>query len=374
MIVPFQRLGARDEPGLREALDRVVGSGSFVLGREVQGFERAFAATLGVAHAAGVGCGTDAITLALGAAGVGPGDAVLTSALSTGYTAIGIVRAGAVPVFGDVEPGSLCLAAEAVERVLERRRIAAILPVHLFGRAGAGWGRLLAAAARSGVPVVEDACQAHGARFRGRPLGSFGVASAFSFYPTKNLAALGDAGLVATGDAELASRVRRYRSGGQTERHRHASPGWNSRLDEIQAAVLSRRLPGLPAANGIRRRLFQRYREALDGLPLRFVTAGPEVESACHLCVIRTAARDALRRHLAAAGVETLVHYPAPLPDQPAFRQFAENGEAFPEATRAAAEVLSLPLHPRLSEAEAERVAAATRSFFAGRTPAGVSE
>ncbi len=362
MRVAFHRLRADRDPGLRRAVERVLASGRFVLGAEVAAFERDFAAFTGVPHAVGVASGTDAITLALAAVGVGPGDRVLTSAFSTGYTALGILRAGAVPVFGEVEPGSLCLAAAAVERALERDRIAAVLPVHLYGGAGASWERLLDAAERRGVPVIEDACQAHGARFRGRPLGSFGAAAAFSFYPTKNLGALGDGGLVATRDPGIAARLRRLRAGGQERRHHHAEPGWNSRLDEIQAAILSHRLPALREANRTRRRLAGRYRRALAGLPLRFVTPGPEVESACHLFVIRTGARDALRAALAAAGIETLIHYPVPLPAQAAFSSAPE--AAFPEARRAAAEVLSLPLHPGLDDEEPDAVSAAVHEFF----------
>ena len=366
MRIRFQQLAAGSDSGLRRALDRVLASGYFVLGPEVEAFERAFARALGVPHAVGVGSGTDAITLSLRAAGIGPGDRVLTSAFSTGYTGLGILHAGASPVFADVERESLCLDSTAAERVLEGSEIAAIVPVHLFGGAAARWKRLLEAAARREIPIIEDACQAHGARFEGRALGSFGAAAAFSFYPTKNLGSLGDAGLVATDDAELADRVRRLRSGGQTARHHHAEIGWNSHLDEIQAAVLSQRLPGLAAANRERRRLSRRYREALSGTGLGFVTPGPGVESACHLFVVRSPARDALREHLADDGIESLVHYPVPLSEQAVFQRFRAEPEKFPEASRAAAEVLSLPLHPGFADAEVDRVAASVRSFFAG--------
>ena len=364
MKVPFQRLAAAGEPGIREAVDRVLASGRFVLGPEVEAFERAFAQAIGVEHAVGVASGTDAITIALAAAGIGPGDRVLTAAFSTGYTALGIQHAGALPVFGDVEPGSLCLDAEAVARTLETRDIRAIVPVHLFGGAGAGWPKLVETAARHDVPIIEDACQAHGASFGGKALGSFGRAAAFSFYPTKNLAALGDAGLVATSDERLAARARSLRSGGQQARHHHAAPGWNSRLDEIQAAVLTERLPGLLAGNRKRAALVLRYRELLAGLPLRFVTPGPGVEGAAHLFVIRTARRDALRRHLAAAGIDALVHYPAALTEQAAFWSASEAGDECPEARAAAREVLSLPLHSGLSDEELRHVAGAVRSFY----------
>ena len=365
MKIPFQRLAADSEPGVRQAVERVLASGRFVLGPEVEAFEQAFAASIGVAHGVGVASGTDAITLALAAAGIGPGDRVLTAAFTTGYTAIGIRRAGATPVFADVEPGSLCLDAGAVARSLEEQEVQAIVPVHLFGGAGAGWGRLLEIAGRHGTPVIEDACQAHGARFSGRALGSFGRAAAFSFYPTKNLGALGDAGLVATADEALAARVRRLRSGAQGKRHHHVGLGWNSRLDEIQAAVLRQRLPALPEGNRRRAALALRYRELLDGLPLRFVTPGPEVEGSSHLFVVRTPRRDALREHLEGAGIAALVHYPSALTEQPAFSDASQAGGSCPEAEAAAREVLSLPLHPGLSDQEVNRVAAAVRAFFA---------
>ena len=367
MKIPFQRLTAASEPGVRQAIERVLVSGRFVLGPEVEAFETEFAEAIGVGHAVGVASGTDAITLALTAAGIGPGDRVLTAAFSTGYTAIGIRQAGAIPVFADVEPGSLCLDAGAASRVLESHDVRAIVPVHLFGGAGVGWPKLIEAASRHGVPVIEDACQAHGARFRGQALGSFGRAAAFSFYPTKNLGAFGDAGLVTTADGRLAERARRLRSGGQGARHHHVAPGWNSRLDEIQAAVLRERLPGLPEANRVRAILAHRYRELLEGLPLRFVTPGSGVEGSAHLFVIRTARRDALRRHLAASGIESLVHYPAALTEQAAFRGVSEVVGTCPEAEAAAREVLSLPLHPGLSSEELRQVAAAVRSFFVER-------
>ena len=364
MKIPFQRLAADGDPGVREAVERVLASGRFVLGREVEAFERAFARAIGVEHAVGVASGTDAITLALAAAGIGPGDRVLTTAFSTGYTAIGIQHAGAIPVFADVEPESLCLDADAAAGTLESQDIRAIVPVHIFGNAGAGWPKLIETAARHDIPVIEDACQAHGARFRGRPLGSFGKAAAFSFYPTKNLGALGDAGLVATRDERLAARARSLRSGGQGKRHHHITPGWSSRLDEIQAAVLNRRLPGLLGANRKRAALALKYRELLEGLPLRFVTPGPGVEGASHLFVIRTAQRDALRRHLTGSGIDSLVHYPAALTEQAAFSSPSEAAGACPEAEAAAREVLSLPLHPGLSNEEIRDVAGAVRSFF----------
>ena len=384
MRIPFQRMDITRDPEVADALRRVHQSGRFVLGPEVEAFEAEFAAALGVRHAVGVASGTDAITLSLAALGIGPGRRVLTTAFSAGYTALGIVRAGAAPVFADVEPGTLCLDPQAAERVLTREldsdagRIAALLPVHLYGHPPAGWERLLELAAARGLPVIEDACQAHGARFRGRPLGSFGRAAAFSFYPTKNLGGLGDGGAVATDDADLAATVRSLRQGGEDARRRHLRSGWSSRLDEIQAAVLRVRLRALETRNERRRTLADRYRAALAGRPVRLVEpdparpASPPTESNRHLFVIRSAHRDALRRHLAAAGIGALVHYPEALPSQPAFHP-ATAADRFPEAERAAAEVLSLPLHPLLRESEVDEVAE-TIAAFDPTTPGAVAE
>lgn len=394
MRIPFQRLDIARDPEVADALRRVHESGRFVLGPEVEAFEAEFAAALGVRHAVGVASGTDAITLALAALGIGPGQRVLTTAFSAGYTALGILRAGAAPVFADVEPPTLCLDPKAAERVLTREldrepsrrgrsgvpgggRIAAVLPVHLYGHPPAGWERLLELAAAHDLPVVEDACQAHGARYRGRPLGSFGRAAAFSFYPTKNLGGLGDGGAVATDDADLAETVRSLRQGGEDARRRHLRPGWNSRLDEIQAAVLRVRLRTLEDRNEHRRALTDRYRAALAGLPVRLVepdSAAPSgAESARHLLVIRAAHRNALRRHLAAAGIGALVHYPEALPSQPAFRPPEDPPQRFPEAERAAAEVLSLPLYPLLRETEVDEIAE-TIAAFDPAAPGAVAE
>ncbi len=363
--VRFARLEAADDPAVREAIQRVLASGRYVLGPEVEAFESAFAEAVGVRHAVGVASGTDAITLALVAAGVGPGDRVLTSAFSAGYTGVGIRRTGAAVAFCDVEPHSLGMDATAAEAAIATGRFRAVVPVHLYGSAPPRFDRVLDAARAHGVPVIEDASQAHGARFGGRPVGGLGLAAAFSFYPTKNLGALGDAGLVATDDDDIARRVRRFRNGGQIARHAHGWPGWNSRLDELQAAVLSVRLARLDAGLRARRRLARRYREGLGGLPVGLVAADRSDESARHLFVLRSPRRDALRSSLHAAGVETLIHYPVPLPLQPAFRtQGATPEEAFPEAIRAADEVVSLPFHPGITEAEADRVVAAVRDYF----------
>jgi dTDP-4-amino-4,6-dideoxygalactose transaminase len=262
--------------------------------------------------------------------------------------------AGATPVFADISPDRLTLDPGTCEAAITPRT-AALLPVHLYGQA-ADMAAFSAIAERHGLALVEDACQAHGATSAGRPVGTFGAAGAFSFYPTKNLGALGDAGAVITNDASLAAKLGRLRNGGQTDRYRHVEFGVNSRLDEMQAAVLRARLTMLPAWTARRRELAARYRRALAGAR---VDVPPECDSGhvYHLFPVRSTDRAALQKALAARGVETLVHYPIPIPRQEAFA--ALNSPPCPVADRVCSEVCSLPLHPFLNDADAGFVAAA---------------
>ncbi len=357
--VPFLALAAAaDDEAVRAAIDRVRRSGWFVLGPEVEAFEAEFAAASGAAAAVGVGTGTDAIAITLRALGIGPGDEVVTSPLSAAYTALAVMMVGARPVFADVDPGRLTIDPEAVERAIGPRT-RAILPVHLYGQP-ADMAALARIAERHGVPIVEDCCQAHLATAAGRPVGTFGIAGAFSFYPTKNLAALGDGGAIVTNDTALAARLRRLRNGGQTDRYHHVEPGVNSRLDELQAAILRARLPRLAGETARRRALAARYRTALAG-----ASADPVPERDAghvyHLFVVRSAARDRLQAHCAAQGIETLIHYPIPIPRQPALA--AADPAACPVADRACAEVLSLPLAPHVTEPQIDAVASAVRAF-----------
>jgi dTDP-3-amino-3,4,6-trideoxy-alpha-D-glucose transaminase len=356
--VPFLSLVPHeDAAAVRAAIDRVVARGWFVLGPEGEAFEREFAAAAGAAHAVGVGTGTDAIALILRALGIGAGDEVITTPLSAAYSALAIVMAGARPVFVDVDPARLTLDPRQIAAAVGPRT-RAILPVHLYGQA-ADMPAIAAVAARHGLALVEDCCQAHLATAAGRPVGSFGAAAAFSFYPTKNLGALGDAGAIVTADAALADRLRRLRNGGQTDRYHHLEQGVNSRLDEIQAAVLRARLAWLPAWTARRRALAARYRGAL-GADAVAPVAEADAGHVYHLFVVRAAARDALRAHLAARGVETLIHYPVPIPRQPAF---ASTPADCPLAARACDEVLSLPLHPAMADDDVDRVAEAVDAF-----------
>jgi dTDP-3-amino-3,4,6-trideoxy-alpha-D-glucose transaminase len=357
--LPFMSLRpGPDDTAVREAIDRVIARGWFILGPELEAFEAEFAAASGARHAVGVGTGTDALALTLRALGVGPGDEVITSPLSAAFSALAILMAGATPVFADIDADRLTMAPDATAAAITPRT-AAILPVHLYGQP-ADMPALAAIASRHALALVEDACQAHLATAAGRPVGAFGVAGAFSFYPTKNLGALGDAGAVTTNDAALAERVRRLRNGGQTSRYQHAEFGVNSRLDEIQAAVLRARLPLLPAWTARRRALAARYRHALADAP---VVVPPECEPGhvYHLFPIRTPARASLQAHLAERGIGTLVHYPMPLPRQAAFS--SSPPAHCPVADRVAAEVCSLPLSPRLQDADIDEVAALIRAW-----------
>jgi dTDP-4-amino-4,6-dideoxygalactose transaminase len=355
-VIPFLRLtpGA-DRPAIDAAIARVVDRGWFVLGPELEAFERAFADAAGARHAVGVGNGTDALAIALRAAGIGPGDEVITSPISAAYTGLAIMMSGARPVFADVDPRRLTLDPAAAAAAVTSRT-AALLPVHLYGQA-AEMTALTRVAERHGLAIIEDCCQAHLATCAGRPVGSFGAAAGYSFYPTKNLGALGDGGALTTSDDRIAERARRLRNGGQRERYRHAEFGVNSRLDEIQAAVLRERLQGLREATSRRREIAAHYRSALAGID--GLTVLPEMDDGhvYHLFAVLAHDRGNLQRQLLARGVETLVHYPIPLPRQPAFA--SEDPAHCPIADRVCDQVLSLPLYPGLSPAAVEQVAAA---------------
>jgi dTDP-4-amino-4,6-dideoxygalactose transaminase len=350
--VPFLSLRPGDDrPAIDAAIARVLDRGWFILGPELQAFEEELAAASGTADAVGVGTGTDALSLILRGLGIGPGDEVITTPLSAAYTALAIMATEARPVFADIDPLRLTIDPRAIEAAITPRT-AAILPVHLYGQA-ADMPAIMAIAERHGLAVVEDACQAHLGACEGRPVGSIGAAGALSFYPTKNLGALGDAGAVLTNDRDLAGRIRRLRNGGQTTRYHHEEFGVNSRLDEMQAAILRARLARLPEWTARRRALGARYRAALA--PVVAASGGalrvpPELDSGhvYHLFPVLSANRDALQARLAEAGIETLIHFPVPIPRQPALA--TEDPAACPVTDRICGELLSLPLFPDLPE------------------------
>lgn len=339
---------------LEQALRGVLDEGRFVLGERVARFERAFAASCGAAAAVGVASGTDAIAIALRAVGVQPGDEVVTQANTCVPTVAGIEAAHAVPVLADADPATATLDPDSLAAVVSPRT-RAVVPVHLYGQC-ADMDAIGELAREHGLAVVEDAAHAHGAEYRGRPAGSLGDAAAFSFYPTKNLGALGDAGALTMPDAALAGKAKRLRNGGQTDRYHHVEFGVNSRLDELQAAVLRARLPYLAAWTERRRALARAYRTALRDV--RTLEIPPECDPGhvYHLFPVLSADRAGVQARLRDAGIETLIHYPIPIPRQQAL--VAERPADCPVADRICAQVLSLPLYPALPDGAVARVAA----------------
>jgi dTDP-3-amino-3,4,6-trideoxy-alpha-D-glucose transaminase len=358
-LIPFLKLtpGA-DAADVDAAIKRVVDRGWFVLGPELEAFEREFATACGAGHAVGVGTGTDALHVALRALGIGPGDEVITSPLSAAYTALAIMMAGAHPIFADIDPARLTIDPAAIAAAVTPRT-AAIMPVHLYGQA-AEMPAIVEIARRHDLAIVEDCCQAHLATCGGQPVGSFGAAAAYSFYPTKNLGALGDGGALTTSDERIAAHAKRLRNGGQTNRYQHVEFGVNSRLDEMQAAILRARLTHLPEWTRRRRALAHRYRHALAATGV--VTVPPELDAGhvYHLFPVLASSRDQLQVDLRSRGVETLVHYPIPIPRQPALAAYASG--SCPVAEQVTREVLSLPLYPSLPDEAVETVAAALRA------------
>jgi len=351
--------------GLRSEIDaavaRVLDSGRFILGPEGEALETELAARVQARQCVAVANGTEALQLALEALGVGPGDEVITSPLTAAFTALAVLRAGARPVFADVDPATLTLAPEAVARAVTPRT-RAVMPVHLYGHP-ADLDPLLALARDRSLAVVEDACQAIGALYHGRPVGCLSGIGALSFYPTKNLGALGDGGAVLLDDADRARRIRQLRNGGQSDRYHHEVAGLNSRLDELQAAILRVGLRHLEAWTARRRELAALYLRELEGAKARLPVEQPYATAVYHLFVIRHPRRDVLMTRLKERGIETLIHYPIPLHLQPAFASLGGKGGDFPEAEAAAGEILSLPLHPGMTDEQARFVAASVREL-----------
>ena len=350
------------------AIARVLDGGVYVLGREVEVFEAAFADFVGVAHAIGVASGTDAIEIALRACGIGSGDLVFSVSHTAVATIAAIERAGATPVLVDVEPGTYTMAPRELLRALQSPlagRPAAVLPVHIYGQP-AELSALTEIARIHGLRLIEDCAQSHGALYRGRAVGSFGDIACFSFYPTKNLGALGDGGMVVTNDPALAAALREIREYGWRERYVSARAGINSRLDPIQAAILGVKLRSLEADNARRQVVADRYDTGLTGLPLALPARRPQATHVFHQYVIRLAERDALRAALQAAGIGSGIHYPVPVHQQPAYSgRLACGPSGLGVTERAAPQILSLPIYPQISDEAVDRVIAEIRSFFA---------
>jgi dTDP-4-amino-4,6-dideoxygalactose transaminase len=358
--VPFVDLAAQYAslaPELEEASRRALASTDYILGRELGLFEEEFAGFCGARHAIGVDSGTSALELALRAYDVGAGDQVVTAANTFIATALAISYTGATPVLVDVDPVTYTLDASRLEAAITDRT-RAIIPVHLYGQP-ADMDPILEVARRHGLPVIEDACQAHGASYKGRSVGTLGDAAAFSFYPAKNLGGCGDGGMVVTGDARVADAIRMLRNYGQRAKYQHLLRGFNRRLDTLQAALLRVKLRQLAAWNAARRRHAELYSRLLAGSAIVTPVEADYARSVWHLYVVRCADRPALMTHLGAQGIATGIHYPTPIHLQPAYRDLGYERGDLPVAERQAEQILSLPMYAELEPALVEYVAAA---------------
>lgn len=352
-------------PQMLRAVDRVLSSGSYILGPEVMALEREAATYCGTRYAVGVASGTDALELALRAVGIGPGDEVITSPLTFIATVEAIIEVGARPVFADIDPVSYTIDPAQVERRITKRT-RAIIPVHLYGQP-ADLAALSRLARRYDLQLIEDCAQAIGATFHGRRVGSFGAAGCFSFYPAKNLGAYGDGGLVITNRAFVARQVRLLRQHGARDKYRHLALGMNSRLDELQAAMLRIKLRQLEQWNAQRRRVAAWYTDALLARGVAPTTVPrelPDRRHVYHLYVVRTRQRRAAQAACARHGIATGIHYPIALHQQPALRWLRYRQGSFPHSERAARETLSLPLFPEMTRAEVQRVVRAVLPFL----------
>ena len=364
-MIPFTAFDREPEElraAMRDAFDGVVASGYWILGPAVTTFEAQWAERCGVPHAVGTANGLDALEIALRALGIGTGDEVITTPMTALATVLAISRAGATPVLADIDPTTALLDVASAERCLTPRT-RAIIPVHLYGN-GAAAPEWAAFAERHGLHLIEDCAQAHLATVDGRPVGSFGAAGAFSFYPTKNLGAIGDAGALVTGDAELAERARMLRNYGQKDRYHHEAVGMNSRLDELQASLLSVRLRWLEEQTERRRDVVANYVQGITN-PRVTLLALP-VERAAHvhhLFVIRCTERDRLRDHLQARGIQTLIHYPVPAHLQTPYRSIAQDPVGLALSEQHGETCLSLPCHAGLTDDEVAMVIEAVDSF-----------
>lgn len=371
-MVPFFNL-TRQYRSIEEEIlavtRKVFEGGRFILGEEVSVFEEEFAAYCGVRYAVAVGSGTDALCLAMKAAGIGEGDEVVTVAHSFVASTLAISFTGAKPILVDIDPETYTMDPEGLERLLKRRtrqkkRVKAILPVHLYGHP-AEMNDLVEIVNRHDLILIEDACQAHGSAYGGKKTGTFGALGCFSFYPTKNLGAYGDGGAVVTDDKNLAERVRLLRCYGEKQKYHHLLKGTNSRLDELQAAILRVKLRFLDQWNETRRKRARAYDTLLSSLPVIRPIEREHAHHIYHLYVVRTRKRDRLQGFLKERGIETLIHYPVPIHLQKAYQELGYRRGDLPWTECCSREILSLPFFPEMTEAEMEEVAEGMHSFFA---------
>lgn len=372
-MVPFldlQRQYSRIEEEILPVTEGVYQKSRFILGEEVATFEKEFAQYCGVRYGVGVASGTDALCLALKACDIGKGDAVITVANSFIATALAISFTGATPLFVDIDPETYTMDPNALERLCRSRevkrrtgRIKAILPVHLYGHP-AEMDAIMDVADRYGLIVIEDVCQAHGALYRGKRVGSFGTLGCFSFYPTKNLGGYGDGGMIVTDQKDVYENLLLLRCYGEEKKYYHVIKGTNSRLDELQAAILRVKLKYLDQWNNERRERARSYSKMFEEIGITCPVEKEDARHVYHLYVIRTAQRDALQSFLHHKGIGTLIHYPLPIHLQEAYGELPYREGDLPEAEGACREVLSLPCFPEITEREIEEVAGAVRGFF----------
>ncbi|WP_274363652.1 DegT/DnrJ/EryC1/StrS family aminotransferase [Paenibacillus thermotolerans] len=354
-LVPLRRQFQSLKADILRQIEDTIDSGTYILGPKVKRLEETIADRLQVTNAIGVANGTDALVLTLDAMGIGPGDEVITTPFTFIATAEAISRVGAVPVFVDISPVTYNMNPALIEEKITPAT-KAIIPVHLFGQP-ADMDEIMAIAAKHGLRVIEDACQAFGAEYKGKPVGGIGHAACFSFFPTKNLSTIGDAGIVATSDERLAERIRRLRQHGSNKKYFHADIGYNSRLDELHASILLVALEQADGWNRERRRLAERYREKLKGHPL--LSVAPEAEDRTHiyhLFCVRTEHREALQEQLQRSGIQSGVYYPCPLHLQEAYKPLGYRHGDFQEAERASEQLLAIPISPFLHEDEQDQV------------------
>jgi len=354
----FKRERAGIQQGIFEVIERVFESGRFVLGDEGTAFETEFSSYIGAKYGIGVNSGSDALFLALKALGIGANSEVITVSHTFVSTVDSIMRCGAKPVFVDIEPDTYCINTAKIEdKITEKTK--AILPVHLYGHP-AKMDQILKIAKQHDLSVVEDACQAHGAEYKGKKVGSFGDAGCFSFYPVKNLGAYGDGGIVTTNDSNLAESVRMLRNYGQSKKYHHDLVGINSRLDELQAAVLRVKLLHLDEWNETRRRLVKLYVDVLDQTNIILPVERAYAKHAYHLFVVRLAEREKCQRLLQKRGIQTQIHYPIPVHKQKSYIEF-ENAKDMSVTETICNEILSLPLYPSLTDEEVTYIGGATK-------------
>lgn len=347
-----------------EAISRVVNKTNFILGDEVEEFEKEFAEFCQTKFCVGTASGTDALFLSLKALDLGPGDEVITVPNTFIATALAISLTGAKPVFVDIEKNTFNINPEFIERSITSRS-KVILPVHLYGQPAA-MDKILTIAKKYNLKVVEDACQAHGAEYQGKRVGSFGDLAAFSFYPSKNLGAYGDGGAITTNNSELAEKIKMLRNYGQQVKHHHLVKGFNSRLDTLQTAILRAKLKYLEQWNEARRQNAKLYNQLLQGIDVAIPKEIENVKSVYHLYVIRTKRRDELAKFLSEKNISTAIHYPTPIHLQPAYQDLGYQSGDFPVSEAISKEIISLPMFPELTEEEIKYVVQSIKKFLYG--------